>query len=309
MDSRLEALNWDGGHRVSSELMAQLLGIEHRCLLQTIERYKAQIEEFGVTVFEVRTGKLGGQPTRYALLNESQCHFVATLSRNSDRGVSFKAWLAKNLGAATAQAQSQIRLTGDVGQAQKVSYAHLSPYFTENYFETVGGEVDFFSLLDLAARESFHGKENASALLSIAKKFSCAGDWLYLIEAVSYMNFMSNTDLRHKYEVEAYPALREMLPALIPDSKVISRADKFHHKVDIWVSVSGIDCPVEVKVDVAGANAVKQLQRYMSVYGCEKGYLIAPGIVKGLDLPSGITFIRLSVRGLSKEGPPTTARA
>lgn len=99
LDSTADLVQWNGEQRVSSELVAWRLDIEHRVLLHTMETYKAQIEEFGSVAFETRLRPSGGKPTRYALLNESQCHFVATLSRNSERVVKFKVWLVKAFGA------------------------------------------------------------------------------------------------------------------------------------------------------------------------------------------------------------------
>lgn len=79
--------------RLDSRIIAEQLDIQHKNLLSTIERYTEQLKSFGTFAFETR--KSAGVPTRYALLNENQCYFLATLSRNTAQVVAFKVWLVK----------------------------------------------------------------------------------------------------------------------------------------------------------------------------------------------------------------------
>ncbi|MCB0541901.1 MAG: Rha family transcriptional regulator [Saprospiraceae bacterium] len=81
--------------RVDTRLIAEKLGVEHRSILQTIDKYQSKMESFGPLAFQMQVRENAGIPTRYALLNEDQCYFLATLSRNTDRVVAFKMWLVE----------------------------------------------------------------------------------------------------------------------------------------------------------------------------------------------------------------------
>lgn len=61
---------------------------------------------------------------------------------------------------------------------------------------------------------------------------------------------------------------------------------------DAWVMEDGVLKPVEVKRDKFNSKALKQLKRYMNVYGCEQG--IAVGKECTVTLPSNIRFIAVS---------------
>lgn len=80
--------------RLDSRLIAQQLGVEHKNLLANVTRYQSDLERFGLLAFETRV-RDRGIPTRFALLNENQCYFLATLSRNTAQVVAFKVWLVK----------------------------------------------------------------------------------------------------------------------------------------------------------------------------------------------------------------------
>lgn len=80
-------------YRIDSRIIAEKLGIEHRALLQTIVKYQPELTHFGAVAFEMQPLPNGGIPTRYALLNENQSIFLATLSRNTQKVVRFKMWL------------------------------------------------------------------------------------------------------------------------------------------------------------------------------------------------------------------------
>jgi len=80
--------------RLDSRIIAEQLGVEHQSTIRTIDRYKADLEHFGLLGFEIQV-RDRGIPTRFALLNENQCYFLATLSRNTAQVVAFKMWLVK----------------------------------------------------------------------------------------------------------------------------------------------------------------------------------------------------------------------
>jgi len=55
--------------------------------MKTIDRYRQEIEEFGVLRLEnskPSQGSQGGRPERFCYLNENQSTYVMTLSRNTD---------------------------------------------------------------------------------------------------------------------------------------------------------------------------------------------------------------------------------
>lgn len=81
--------------RLDSRIIAEQLGVEHKNLLTTVTRYQVDLERFGSLAFQTRVRDRQGIPTRYALLNENQCYFLATLSRNTAQVVAFKVWLVK----------------------------------------------------------------------------------------------------------------------------------------------------------------------------------------------------------------------
>lgn len=84
--------------RADSRNIAELLGIKHRSFMKTIDRYQEKLAEveqrtnpsnpFYHVRFEIARGKReqgGGTPERYALLTETQCYFIGTLSKNTAR--------------------------------------------------------------------------------------------------------------------------------------------------------------------------------------------------------------------------------
>ena len=83
--------------------IAKSLGILHRSLLETIQTHSRTLEEkFGRVEFQAEPLQTSGgqQTTRFVYLTEPQASFVATLSRNTEAVVQFKAWLVKSFDAA-----------------------------------------------------------------------------------------------------------------------------------------------------------------------------------------------------------------
>lgn len=83
-----------GEARADSRVLAEQLGVKPKNTLGLIERYLSKFERFGVVPFETEkpgAGSAGGRPERFALLNEDQCYFLLSLSRNNDRVVELKA--------------------------------------------------------------------------------------------------------------------------------------------------------------------------------------------------------------------------
>jgi hypothetical protein len=57
--------------------------------------------------------------------------------------------------------------------------------------------------------------------------------------------------------------------------------------------------PVEVKIGVFNVAALRQLQRYMKVYGSSEG--IAVGRALAVELPAGVTFLEVRFDDMSME--------
>lgn len=84
---------------VDSRLIAQDLGIEHRALLQTLDKHLKSIEDaFGAVAFEMREFKTkqGNRSTeKIAWLTEEQATLLMTFSRNTPRVVECKVALVQ----------------------------------------------------------------------------------------------------------------------------------------------------------------------------------------------------------------------
>jgi len=101
---------------VSSEVLAKGFGVTHQAVLKLIEKYRDRFQAIRSYGFEIRSrlkGKHGGKDFRYVLFNEEQTVFLATLLKNTDRVVEFKARLTSEffrmrsaLAALSAQKQN-----------------------------------------------------------------------------------------------------------------------------------------------------------------------------------------------------------
>ena len=77
--------------RIDSRLIAGGLGVSHNHLIEQVEKYSERFKSFGIVRFE--TEKLNGgrgRPERLVYLNENQCYFLVTLSKNTERAVDLK---------------------------------------------------------------------------------------------------------------------------------------------------------------------------------------------------------------------------
>lgn len=99
MDNQLiPIIEQDGVPTIESIVMAERLGIDHPSLIKVIKKYEDKItERFQRVRFQIRPfeTKGGVQNVTVAYLTEEQSYFVATLSKNSERVVEFKAELVK----------------------------------------------------------------------------------------------------------------------------------------------------------------------------------------------------------------------
>ncbi|WP_052136109.1 Rha family transcriptional regulator [Arthrobacter sp. PAMC 25486] len=87
--------NHTNGLIVTSETIAQGAGVEHRAVLQLVDKYRDEIDTLGQTAFEMRSGEIRnqggtGRPVRTALLNEPQSSLLMMFMRNTAQVVAFK---------------------------------------------------------------------------------------------------------------------------------------------------------------------------------------------------------------------------
>lgn len=99
---------------VDSRLVAKELGIRHKNLMETVYKYQSQIEEFHPLSFEMEVGQRnqgGGKAKKYCYLNENQAIFIGTLSRNTQKVITFKANLVKSFAIARQENRSEVTLS------------------------------------------------------------------------------------------------------------------------------------------------------------------------------------------------------
>lgn len=98
---KIEELN--GVKVVSTRTVSEELGVQHKNLIETIEKYAPEIEaSFARVAFKTEPLQTAGgiQNSKVAYLTEDQAIFVSTLSRNSQQVVQFKARLVQAFQAA-----------------------------------------------------------------------------------------------------------------------------------------------------------------------------------------------------------------
>ena len=95
---------------IDSRLVAQSLGVEHESFIRILRTHQTKLEELGIFRFQI--GKIGGRgrPETFALLNEDQAIFAATLSRNTSQVVNFKLKLTKAFSVARKQQTSLLTI-------------------------------------------------------------------------------------------------------------------------------------------------------------------------------------------------------
>jgi phage regulator Rha-like protein len=104
----------NGVQVIDSRLVANGLEIQHKNLMETIRKYQEKLEKLGRVAFETESleTKGGKQDFVFCYLNELQCNFVVTLSRNTEAVVDFKLGLV----VAFDQAKKEIKILEEVIQ-------------------------------------------------------------------------------------------------------------------------------------------------------------------------------------------------
>ena len=86
--------------RVSHIALSSVMGVLPQSTMKLIKRYEPTLNEHGLLGFKIQVIKGRGQPEQVAWLNENQCYFILTLSRNTDKVVQAKSNLIKAFSAA-----------------------------------------------------------------------------------------------------------------------------------------------------------------------------------------------------------------
>jgi len=126
-----------GEHRASSEVLAVHLDIQHKNLLSNIRKYASELESFGPLAFQTRVGKSlpqGGKAkdTEYALLNEPQCTFLLSLSKNNQRTIELKKNLTQSFHAMKRHIESA---KSDDTAAQLVQFMQQQQLFNQQMMQ------------------------------------------------------------------------------------------------------------------------------------------------------------------------------
>lgn len=104
MSNAIELIAVDGEPRIDSRLIASRLHVNHKNSVELIGRYRPYFLEHGLLPFETEAvsapGGRGAKHRRYYRLNEDQCYFLLSLSRNNATVVALKSDLVRAFGAA-----------------------------------------------------------------------------------------------------------------------------------------------------------------------------------------------------------------
>lgn len=123
-DNTLKIENISGQLVVDSRLVAQELGIKHKPFIQTIRKYKKEIEqEFGQLLFEKKVSyreQGGGNPETFCYLNEDQTFYLMTLSKNTPQVRACKRLIVKSFSE-----MKKLLLSQEIDQVNNILYDFL----------------------------------------------------------------------------------------------------------------------------------------------------------------------------------------
>lgn len=119
--------------RTDSRSLSSLLDHRHRAIYENIQKYKKELLELGSLPFKTETKARdhGAVVSKFCLLNEDQCYFVLTLSRNNPSVVAAKLKLVKAFRDARTQLAKRdiARIDGkEVRRMETDSIADLIDY-------------------------------------------------------------------------------------------------------------------------------------------------------------------------------------
>lgn len=125
-----------GEARVDSRLIAEQLGVKHKNTMALTEKHAAHFKRFGHLPFQTEVGKRvqgGGKAERYALLNEDQCYFLLSLTRNTAKVVDLKA----NLVMAFRDARNQAGIDSMMNLVLLTAPAAWEKRFGDAYYQAL----------------------------------------------------------------------------------------------------------------------------------------------------------------------------
>ena len=148
-----------------------------------------------------------------------------------------------------------------------------------------GNLIDRFELLSIACEQD--DEENAWNIMNLASiLFHPLDDHvfnsLYGVVAMEITrSFIRNEFYYQKLFKSNYQKIR--------NGKIVNIKTDGDNIPDAWVKLSNEIIPVEVKLKKFDKKALKQLKRYMRVYGCNKGIAVSDTLT--VELPKNIEFI------------------
>lgn len=141
------------------------------------------------------------------------------------------------------------------------------------------------------AVEAAHKKnyDLAERLLNLAEsnagRMKC-DKFFFLVGAVRIdISWRRNLELSEFFFQEMF---KKNVSRLIAGTTIVSGKIDKHNKPDAWVDLNGELIPVEVKNEAFDKNAMKQINRYISFFGCKRG--IAIGTKLSVELPHNVLF-------------------
>jgi len=132
VSQKLTIIEISGENRIDSRIVARSLGVEHDNFMQTLGKYHSELEDLGVFLFQTGKppqGSSGGRPEKYAMLNEDQAIFTATLSRNTKQVVAFKLKLTKAFAEARKQSMQYYSISVSYEQRRVLNASRYQPSY------------------------------------------------------------------------------------------------------------------------------------------------------------------------------------
>lgn len=148
---------------ITSLDFAKHLEIDHNTILRSVTKYKSDLEYFGSISFDFLipdhdTGEhVKSHTVRYCDLNEDQCYFLATLSRNSDKVVQFKKWLVNTF----SMLKEDKKIQGSMGELLS-----LLPGNWEGLVQAMLCHLSTFTDKPFRQEVFLHGKNRIDVLMS-----------------------------------------------------------------------------------------------------------------------------------------------
>lgn len=118
-------------------------------------------------------------------------------------------------------------------------------------------------------------------------------DMLYLKDAVLTHLFWGSDCLYRKTEFMLHDKFKRELGILIPGARFIPFPLGHGKRPDFMIKIGKDILPVEIKLREFNRSSLRQLNGYLSEFGCKKGIAVAEKCT--CSLPNNIQFIGLSL--------------